>query len=253
MRYEILGPVRVIKEGGVEFVRGRNIEAVLIALVIRADQVVTFDELVMEVWGDRPPRRATAAVHVYISQLRKLLARAEKTDSPIITQTPGYLLHQGSDEIDFKIFLRHLNESRLHMSAGHYEEASRSLEMALQLWRGPALADAASGPIATGCASFLLESRLECWETLSGAQLELGKHRELIGQLSSLIEANPLREIFYQQLMLALYRSDRQADALRVYQKARRILQDELGVDPCPRLRDLHHAILSGSSALALR
>src|SRR6185503_18952705 len=120
------------------------------------------------------------------------------------------------------------------------------------LWRGPALGDLRAGPIVEGFVTWLAEARLECLEMLADSHLELGRHRELVGRLYSLTAEHPLREAFYRQLMLALYRSERQADALKVYQMARKTLNEELGLEPCRSVQDLQRAILTADDQLDL-
>ena len=248
MRYEILGPLRVVdKNGSSSVVSARKIETVLATLVIRSNQVVPFDQLIAEIWGDMPPRRATAAVHVYISELRKFLHRVGQSKNPVVTIAPGYMLSKGTDDIDSHQFVRLMGEGRAQIRETRYDEASATLREALGLWRGNALDDLRSGVIIDSFVTWLTEERLECYEMLGDVQLELGLHREMVGELYSLIAENPFREAFYRQLMLALYRSDRQADALHVYQRARKVLHDELGLEPCLALRTLQEAILAGN------
>ncbi|WP_067469187.1 AfsR/SARP family transcriptional regulator [Actinomadura macra] len=252
MRYEVLGPLRLVDGDGCSAISARKIETVLTVLLIRSDQVVALDQLITEIWGDAPPRRAMAGLHVYISQVRKFLSRPWRAESPIVTQPPGYLLRKGTDEIDFHLFFEAVDRGRALMREGLYEEAAASLEAALGVWRGPVLGDLRSGPIIEGFVTWMTESRLECLELLADAHLRLGRHREVIGRLYSLVTENPLRESYYHQLMLALYRSDRQADALKVYQSARSTLKEELGLEPCRALRDLQRAILTADERLDL-
>jgi DNA-binding SARP family transcriptional activator len=252
LRYEILGPLRVIDSAGVSFISAPKIEILLAVLLIRSDQVVAISQLMGEIWGEKPPRRATTSLHVYVSQLRKFLARPGRADSPIVTRPPGYMLRRGGDELDVEVFQRLIDQGRSFARAGRHEDASRSFESALGLWRGPALSDLRESPVVNGFVTWLEEARLECTEMLIESDLILGRHRENVVRLSALTAEHPLRETFYRQLMLALYRSERQADALRVYQTARQTLDDELGLEPCRALRDLHRAILLGGSGLDL-
>ncbi|HZN19891.1 MAG TPA: AfsR/SARP family transcriptional regulator [Micromonosporaceae bacterium] len=251
MRYEVLGPLRVAEEGRHSSISARKIETVLALLLVRCDQVVLPDQLIAEVWGDHPPRRATAGLHVYISQLRKFLHRPERAESRLVTQPPGYLLRQGSDELDFQLFLERVGQGRAHLRERRYEAACDCFERALELWRGPVLGDI-SGPVIDGFVAWLMEVRMECLELLGEAHLQLGRHRELVGRLYSLTAEHPLRETFYRQLMLALYRSERQADALKVYETARRVLVTKLGLEPCRALRELQQAILVDDDRLEL-
>ncbi|WUI00886.1 AfsR/SARP family transcriptional regulator [Spirillospora sp. NBC_00431] len=259
MRYEVLGPLRVNDGGEFSFISARKIETVLAVLLIRADQVVAPEELMAEIWADRPPRRATAGLHVYISQLRKFLQRPDQDGNRIVTRPAGYLLNKGGDDIDFHDLLRLADQGRAALRDGRREDAAALLEEALGLWHGPVLGDLRGGsgdvrcgPIVEGFTAWMAELRLECLELLADTQLELGRHRELVGRLYSLTAENPLRESFYRQLMLALYRSERQADALKVYHSARDTLRDELGLEPCRALRELQQAILLDDRELDL-
>jgi SARP family transcriptional regulator, regulator of embCAB operon len=250
MRYEILGPLRITDDDSSSFISTHKMEVVLAALLIRADQVVTIDQLIGEIWCDRAPRRAVASVHVYISQLRKLLSRHGQHRGPIVTHSPGYALILGSDELDFHCFRDLVNSGRDQFREGRYEEAVRCLDSALSLWRGPLLNRSRNGPIIEGFTTWLKQAWLESIEMLIESRLMLGRHRELVGELYSLTAEYPLHEAFYRQLMLALYRSERQADALEVYQSARRKLQDELEVEPCRALQEFQQAILIADDQL---
>lgn len=251
MRYEILGPLRVVDGDSGSFISARKIETLLAVLLVRADEMVTHDQLISEIWGNDPPRRAMAGLHVYVSQLRKFLHRMDRP-SPVITRPSGYFLHIDQDELDLHSFLRLTNRGRELMRAGRFDHACMQFESALALWRGPVLGDLRRGPILEGFETWLRESQLECLEMLTDAQLHLGRHRESIGRLYALIAENPLRETLYHKLMLALYRSQRTADALKVFQTARAILKDELGLEPCRALRNLHGAILRADDELEL-
>jgi DNA-binding SARP family transcriptional activator len=211
-----------------------KVELLFATLAIRANQVVSLHQLTTEIWGDDPPRRANAALHVYISQLRKFL-QPPGGPATIVTRAPGYLLRTTGEQ-DFTAFDRLLTSGRALLAEGRHAEAEADLTAALELWRGPALGDAqGNGPVIRGFAAWA-----------EAARLALGAHRMVIGELYRLISEHPLREAFYRQLMLALYQADLQADALRVYQSARAVLASELGVEPCRRLRNLHQQILLG-------
>ncbi len=253
MKYEILGPLRVIEGDRASFIGAPKTEQLLAILLIRADQVVTIDQLIAELWGDHAPRRAMAGLYVYVSQLRKFLASAGKAESPILTRPSGYLLRLGPDQLDFCLFQDLVNLGREQAREGRHDRAVASFEHGLSLWRGPLLSSLSNGPIGYGFVAWLTEARLECTEMLIDAQLQLGRHRELVGRLYSLTAENPLREIFYRQLMLALYRSDRQADALAVYHRARQTLHHELGLEPCRALQELQRGILMADQRLDLQ
>jgi SARP family transcriptional regulator, regulator of embCAB operon len=253
MRYEILGPLRLRRGEEAAFVGARKVETLLAALLIRSDQVVAGGRLKEEIWGGSPPRRASAAMHVYVSQLRKILAHPRDSASPIVTKPPGYMLQLGpDDELDVHEFEQRLRQGRAHIQQRRHQAACASLKSALDMWVGPALVGVSGGPMIGAFVAYLEDARVECYEMLLDAQLTMGRHRELVGQLQSLISDYPLSEVFYRQLMLALYRSERQAEALRVYDNARRVLQDELGLEPGQPLRELQRSILLADPRLDL-
>jgi SARP family transcriptional regulator, regulator of embCAB operon len=251
VKYELLGPLRVIGEDGSRASIGaQKIETLLAVLLIRSGQVVAAEQLMTEIWGDRAPRRASAGLHVYVSQLRKFLGRCGDGDAPVVTCPPGYVLRAGAGELDHESFLRLVDQGRRYAREGRNEEAVAVFEDALAMWRGPVLGDQCHGPIVAGFVSWLTEARLECTEMLMDAQLRLGRHRELVGRLYALTAEHPLREAFTRQLMLALYRSDRQADALEVYRSVRRTINRELGLEPCRALQQLQQSILAADFEL---
>jgi DNA-binding SARP family transcriptional activator len=250
MRYEILGPLRVVDGGQGSSISARKVETLLAVLLTRADQVVPTDLLMEEIWGTLRPRRAMAGIHVYISQIRKFLARQGRGDSPVVTRSPGYVLRLGTDELDYLQFQHQVNIGRSRLRDGRYLEAIDGLESALGLWRGTILSDLCNGPILGGFVCLANESRLECLEMLIDARLQVSRHRELVGLLYSLVADYPLREAFYRQLMLALYRSERQAEALEVFQTARSHLREELGVEPCKPLQEVQRSILVADDRL---
>lgn len=245
MRYEILGPLRIIDGKTTKTIKAQKVEILLTALIIRADQVVSAEQLIREIWGEEPPRSATAGLYVYISQIRKLFRRPGTDASPVLTRPPGYMLTLGSDGLDLHDFTRLLKMGRTQLRSGGYEAAVRSFEDALALLRGPFLPDdVARGPILQGFRTWLNESQLECMESLMDARMALGRHRELVSDLYLLSTEHPMREAFHRQLMLALHRSGCRGDALLVYQRVRRTLREELGVEPGTALKDVQRAIL---------
>ncbi|MFJ8827889.1 BTAD domain-containing putative transcriptional regulator [Streptomyces sp. NPDC102467] len=248
MRYEILGPLRVKTDDGTTAIAARKSEMILTTLLARYDQVVSVGQLVDEIWGEDIPRRATAGLHVHISQLRKLLKRGGRAAAPILTQSPGYLLELGNDEFDLLDFQRLSQEGREHHRAGDHHQAVEQLQAALALWRGKVPDFADPGPIIGGFLSWLSECRMESIDAFVSSTMNLNGHAEMIGFLYAMIAEYPLHESFYQQLMVALYRSDRRADALRVYNEARATLRGELGLDPNPALRMLQARILNGDT-----
>jgi DNA-binding SARP family transcriptional activator len=252
VRYEVLGSLRVVDENSWSVVSAPKMSVLLATLLVRSNQVVSVEQLITEIWGGSPPTRATAAVHVYVSQLRKFLRRPGQTRSPIVTHPPGYLLRPGDDELDVETFQRLTEQGREHARNERHAEASACFDTALGLWRGQVLADLRNGPIVSNFVRWLEEIQLECVEDLVASRMSLGRHRELVGKLYTLVNEYPLHEAFYRQLMLALYRSGRRADALRVYHGARDTLRAELGLEPCPSLRQLQGAILAADESLEL-
>ncbi|MRH92333.1 activator protein [Nocardia sp. SYP-A9097] len=258
MRYELLGPIQVIRRDDVHFISARKVEILLATLLAKRDQAVHRDQLIIEIWGDEPPRRASAALHVYVSQLRKFLGpehdvgrqSSGKDMGPIITRPLGYMLRTLNDEIDVSDFEQLVSEGRAGSLRGDLEVAVDRLERALALWRSTSLLDLRAGPILDSYATWLEESRIECLETLIAAYLNMNKHREVVGRLYVLAGEYPMRENFLRYLMLALFRSDRRADALSVYREGRERLKNELGLEPCRSLQEMNYAILTGEESL---
>jgi DNA-binding SARP family transcriptional activator len=243
MEFRLLGPLDV--RGGTEPVElgGPRPRALLALLMLDAPAVVPAERLVDDLWGEAPPRSAPHLLHVYVSTLRKAFRAAEGRER-LVTRAPGYVLEVEPEEIDARRFERLLGEGRRSLAAGDAAQASESLREALALWRGPALADFRYEPFAQGEIARLEELRVVAREERIEADLELGRGPELIGELEVLIAESPLRERPRTQLMLALYRSGRQAEALESYRETRRVLLDELGIEPWPSLKRLEQAIL---------
>jgi DNA-binding SARP family transcriptional activator len=218
MRYELLGPLRVLDGDVAVEINTQKTQVLLAALLIRADQVVTADHLITEIWGDTPPNRANAGLHVYVSQLRKTL---NLVGNPIVTRPPGYMLRLDSAECDFHTFLRLTNAGRECAREGRWENAISCLQRALALWRGSAIDSGPRGPIVEAFVAWLNEARRQCMELLVDMYLRLGRLRELIGCFCSLSAGHPLQDDYYRQLMTALYRSKYQYSASRVYRLAR--------------------------------
>ena len=247
MEFRVLGPLEVWREE-ISLPLGSGKERALLAiLLLSANQTVSRERLVDDLWGERAPERAAKSIQTYISRLRKILP-------PGILQTrpPGYVLELEPEQLDLHRFERLLAEGQRALAKGSAKLASVSLGDALALWRGPALVEFRSEPFAQGEAARLEELRLLALEARIEADLGLGRQADLVGELESLVAHHPLRERFRAQLMTALYRSGRQAEALAAYQDARRVLVDELGIEPGRGLRKLEQAILRQDPALEL-
>jgi DNA-binding SARP family transcriptional activator len=226
MDFRILGPLEALDGGRVVRLGGSRQRALLALFVLHANETLSTDRLIDELWGERPPTGAAKTVQVHISRLRKTLAGGQRDGSAatVATREHGYELRLDPERLDAHRFERLLAEGRSELAAGRPERAAAALEVALSLWRGPPLADLAYEPFAQREIARLDELRVAAREQLIEARLALGAHAELVGQLEALIAEHPFRERLRALLMLALYRSDRQADALQAYQDARRTL-----------------------------
>jgi predicted ATPase/DNA-binding SARP family transcriptional activator len=244
-QFRLLGPLAVSVGGEPVALGGQKRRALLAALLLEANRIVSRDHLIDALWGEEPPDTARNTIQVYVSQLRKLLPEGALETAP-----PGYRLAVDPEAIDLFQFIQLTQQARAALTVGNASDAAETLREALALWRGPALADLAWEPLAQGEVVRLEELRLAALEDRIDADLALGRHGQLIGELESLAAEHPLRERLRGQLMLSLYRSGRQADALAVYQRARKALVDELGIEPGEALRKLERAILEQDPSL---
>jgi DNA-binding SARP family transcriptional activator len=243
MDFRILGPLEVIEDGQPLPLGPPKQRMLLAALLLRPNEVVSNDELSDALWGEQPPERAAKSLQVYVWRLRKLLGR-----EVLQTRPPGYALNVPPEDLDLHRFesLRHTARSR------NPTDAAELLREALGLFRGRPLADFAYEPFAEAECARIDELRLQALEDRLDADLELGRHTELVGELESLVAGQPLRERLRTQLMLALYRCGRQVEALAAYQDARGRLVEELGIEPGRELQALHTAILRQEPSLDL-
>ena len=244
MQFRILGPLEVADGDRLVSLAGAQ-RALLTLLLLSANEVVSADRLLEELWGEQVPESGRAALQVRVSQLRKALGG---DGGRIVTRTPGYLLRVDRDELDLYRFERLVTEA----DGAEPAEAAAKLHEALGLWRGAPLDDVSHESFAQPAIRRLEELRLAAFEKRIEADLKLGRHAEIIAELETLVEQNPLREHLHAQLMLALYRCGRQADALAAYQSARRVLVEQLGIEPSAPLRALEQAILRQEASLDL-
>src|SRR5262245_31156219 len=244
MQYRILGPLEVADGDRLISLAGAQ-RSVLALLLLSANEVVSADRLIGELWGDEAPESGRTALQVRVSQLRKALG---DDGGRIATRAPGYLLRVDRDEFDLYCFERLVSEA----DGAEPARAAAKLREALGLWRGAPLVDLSYASFAQPAIRRLEELRLAVLEKRIAADLELARHAELVGELEMLVEEHPLREHLHAQLMLALYRCGRQADALAAYQNARRVLVEQLAVEPSAQLRQLQQAILRQDASLDL-
>ena len=242
MHFSILGPLEVTDGERTLALGGVKQRLLLAVLLLHANRVVTPDQLRAELWGETPPATASKSIQIYVSRNRKELGLDR-----LVTRAPGYLLRVEDDELDATVFERLLAEAR----SAEPERAAQKLREALALWRGPALADLGYESAVQAEIQRLEELRLTAGEERIDADLAAGRNSELIGELEALIVKHPLRERLRRQLMLALYRASRHAEALQVYRVARHDLV-ELGLEPSRDLRELERAILRQDRSLDL-
>ena len=246
MEFRILGPLEVLDgERAIAFDAAKQ-RALLGVLLLHANEVVSRERLIDELWGERPPATAAKLVQGYVSQLRRRLGR-----DAIATRGPGYLLGVNEDAVDAARFRGLVAEARRLATNGAQEPAARVYRAALALWRGPPLADVVVESLARNEIERLEEERLGALGDRIDCELTLGHHDELVAELETLVNQYPLRERLRAQLMLALYRSGRQAEALAAFQDARRTLLEQLGLEPSRELQELERAILRHDPALA--
>jgi DNA-binding SARP family transcriptional activator len=243
MDFRILGPLEVWDRGRPLELRRRRLRALLAMLLLRPGEPIATDELVEGLWGENSPRTARAALQNYVSQLRRTLG-----PGVVLSRPGGYVLDVRPEQTDVGRFEHLVAESRRATSD---EERAKRLRDGLALWRGPPLADLSREPFAAYEVGRLEQLRLPAVEDLIDAELSLGAGAELVGELESLIAEHPFRERLRGQLMLALYRAGRQAEALEAYQATRRTLIEELGIEPGEPLRELERAILCQDPSLA--
>jgi DNA-binding SARP family transcriptional activator/tetratricopeptide (TPR) repeat protein len=236
----ILGPLSVSREGGSLNLGGHRQKVLICLLLLHANQVVSTDRIIDVLWGEAAPATARKALQVQVSRLRQILG-----PGVLETRAPGYLIRVQGGELDVERFERLVAQGKHALANGDAGRAAALLRTALALWRGPALADVTNEPFAQAEAGQLEELRLSCLEERIEADLALGRHADLVGELEVLTDRHPYRERLSGRLMVALYRSGRQAEALDVYRRTRDRLIDDLGIEPGPELRSLASRVLN--------
>jgi predicted ATPase/DNA-binding SARP family transcriptional activator len=245
-QFRILGPVEAVLDGRPVALGAPKQRALFALLLVNRRRVATAEQLVDGLWGEEPPASAQQSLQVYVHGLRRALGSER-----IETAGRGYRAAVTEDELDLDRFERLLERGRAALAADHPEDAADDLRQALALWRGLALADLPEEARQSAGADVLDELRLTALELRNDAELACGHHDAIVAELESLLAENPYRERFLEQRVLALYRCGRQADALEAYRNARRVLAEELGLEPSPALQELERAILRQEPALA--
>jgi DNA-binding SARP family transcriptional activator len=249
MEFRLLGEVGIETAAGIVRLSGRKQRGLLALLLLHNGELLSRDFLIDQLW-DRPPEDPSHALEGQVSRLRKTLRALDAVD-PIVQRAGGYVLEVEPERIDLGRARRLISEARRARTTGDEQTAVDRLAQALALWRGEPLPDLAYEPFALVELHHLEELRLAAVEELAEAQLALGRHSELIPELDSLLARHPLRERLRGALMLALYRAGRQADALECYREGRRLLVDELGIEPSESLQHLQRRILNHDANLA--
>ena len=251
MDFRILGPVEAVAAGEPVELGGGKLRTLLGLLLLDPNRVVSAERLIDALWGASPPETATNVLQVYVSQLRRALRGAEPgSERRLVTRRPGYMLRVAPEELDLARFEHGVAEGRAALAAGSPDAGAALLREALGLWRGDPLEGAEVESQALADVERLAEERLAALADRVEAELQLGGHDAVIGELEALAAANPLHERLAGQLMLSLYRAGRQADALEVYRRTRELLVEELGIEPGPALHALERAILVQDASL---
>ncbi len=251
LRYRVLGPLEVRNGDAPVALGGRKQRTVLAALLLDAGRVVSTDRLARLVWGE-VPEHASATVQVYVSQLRRLLRSGEDDPTPLRRRSPGYVLTVPADRFDLAQATALAEQARACRSAGDGAAAANLLRLASGLWRGPALADLRGAPQLEELVVPLDRQRTALLHERYELELELGRHLQILGELEAAAAAEPYDEQLARLLVLALYRSGRQGEALDVLRRTAALLADDLGIDVGPALRELEAAVLRQDPVLDL-
>ena len=253
LHVRVLGPVEVVRDGNNVDLGGPQQRAVVAHLAVEAGRVVSVERLIDRIWGDDPPRTPLGTLQSYVSRLRRALEPDRAAGAPpqvLVSEAPGYALRLPDDAVDLHRFEAMATEGRAAAAAGDFVRAVEQLDAALALWRGEPLAGIGPDEQVRPIVVRLSEARASVVEDRFDALLALGRHGEIVPDLQAAVGDEPLRERLWSQLAIALYRSSRQADALRALGTARETLLDELGLDPGPELRALEQRILDQDPAL---
>ncbi len=247
--FRVLGPLEVLKDGDPVPIRAAKQRVLLASLLIDANRVVPVETLVARLWGETSPGGARNTLQNYVLRLRRVLGSTEDS-GPVLTRPPGYLIDVAGDALDLHRFDALIRRATVTATQGDAEQASVLLREALGQWRGQPLSDLPSELLQREVVPALVERWLGALESRIEADLMLGRHGEVLPELRELTTTYPLRERFWAQRMLALYRSGCQGEALVCYRTVSRLLAEELGIDPGAQLRELHQQVLAADPAL---
>ncbi|CAL9391801.1 AfsR/SARP family transcriptional regulator [Streptomyces sp. Tu 3180] len=254
MEFRVLGPLSICDGECHKTPTAPKQRQLLSLLALNANHVVSVTQILEEIWEYRPPSSAVAAVHTYVMQLRRALDGARRgpgrKPGRLQTHEQGYQLKLGSGELDLDRYEQQVRAARATLEAGEYAEAVEQLRAAEMMWTGPMLVDVPTGPWLRAAIEVVERDRLDVVHQRLRAELHLGRHHEVLGELTSLVHRYGTHEGLVEHLMLALYRSGRQADALMAYHRLRARLREELDTRPSERLQHLHAHILSGHPRL---
>jgi DNA-binding SARP family transcriptional activator len=249
MRFNLMGPFQIIADNGESRPVGTpKVSQVLAVLLTHANDLVTPDTFIQELWQHSPPRSALNTVQTYVHHARRLLtedARADAEHSLLTTRFGGYTMQVDDSAIDIRVFERLVARGKDELRAGRYEAAADAFGRSLDLWRGPVLSNVPTGDALAGRIVHLEELRIRALELRIEAMQMLGRLRELVPELRTLVHNYPLNEWFHGQLIAALHQAGRRAEALDAYRKVRHILREELGLEPSPDIQWLHESVLS--------
>lgn len=248
MQFNLMGTLEVLEDGRVLTPTAAKPRQVLTMLAVNASAMVSAEQLIDELWPEGPPSSAKTTVQTYVYQLRKLLGRSftsSRGKEVLVTRPAGYVLAVPRHHVDIFRFQPLMEDGRKALRLGDASRASDLLRDALGLWRGPMLADVTRGPRLEGHSAYLEEQRMEALALRIEADLEARRHREIVGELRLLVTTHRLHEWLHVRLMQALHRSGRRGEALDVYQQLRRLLENELGLEPSFDAKQLQHQILA--------
>lgn len=255
MKFHLLGPMHIVTDDGRKVpMKASKASRLLAVLLLRPREVVGTAVLIDELWGGDPPRSAMTTLQTYVYHQRRMFAAARVTRPdrhPLLTRPPGYTMHIEDDELDVRSFTRLIDRGDRLLNAGRPEEAIVPLTAALDMWTGPPLATVARGPVLENHLIHLEEIRLRAVQLRIDATWRLGRFGSLVPELRSLVMSHPLNEALHAQLMEALYRVGRRAEALQCYRILHEMLATELGVEPGPDVQRVHMRILNAGRVLA--